>query len=190
MGYTGLVWEIELKARVPQPEEVAKKLQQLGQPGGEFDRRDIYYSSTRDGPTLFRLRQEGERAVVTHKIKTVEAGIEHSQETEFSVSDPEAFHRFALSLGYVVTVEKRKRGRWWRLAEDFKAELSEVPPLGFWLELEILLSPEAPAQRRQEAQGRLEETLQLLGLYRASVEGRPYTDLLRQAHLAAERQSG
>ncbi len=186
------MWEIELKVRVPHPDQIAHQLDGRAVREGDYRREDIYYCPAEDpgGPTAFRLRSDRDSWVVTHKVKTVgPQGIEESRETEFGVSDPQAFDRFAQALGYVAAVRKTKVGSWWRLGPDFKAELSEVPPLGYWLELEILLGFSASDDDIDKAKIRLTGFLRELGLDPNQAETRPYTQMIREA-LATEKVSG
>lgn len=176
------MWEVELKVPIPEPQRIARLLGETGQWGGRFERRDVYFTRDGDpeGPTAFRLRGDADRWTVTHKRKTIgPSGIEESVETEFDVSDPEAFERFVTSLGFRPAITKVKRGEWWDLGPGFKAELSEVPPLGTWLELERLLPTDAPAEERARARAELEDVLRTLGLQVSAIERRPYTELLR-----------
>jgi len=177
------MWEIELKIPISQPETVAQKLNQLGSWQGHFEKKDIYYTplTNPQGPTAFRLRQENSTWIVTHKAKTINQGIENSRETEFNVSDPQAFDTFVRALGYTTAIKKIKLGQWWKLDHDFKAELSEVPPLGHWLELEILLPDEASENLVHSSRTRLEFVLSQLELDPETIEARPYTEMLRQA---------
>lgn len=182
MGYTRGMWEIELKIKISDPEQTAMQLDELGQRGGTYDKQDTYYQLKGDssGQTAFRLRGEDGRYVVTHKVKAIQNGVEQSRETEFSISDPEAFGAFAEALGYTVAITKRKIGSWWQL-EGLKAELSEVPPLGTWLELETLLEDSASERDIAAAKTKLETTVIKLGRSPAEAEERPYTQMLREA---------
>lgn len=178
------MWEIELKVPASDPAGLERRLDLLAPRGGSFFKEDVYYCPATDpnGPTAFRIRLDGGVWVVTHKSKTINPqGIEESRETEFGVSDAKAFDRFACELGYVAAIRKTKKGRWWQLGPNFKAELSEVPPLGHWLELEILLDEAAAEPQIQGAKSRLHACLLELGLDPDRAEKRPYTQMLREA---------
>jgi adenylate cyclase class 2 len=137
-----------------------------------------------------------ERILVTWKTKEVRDGLEVNDEREFALlpdsgTEPllgnspvrdaphralealeELFSRLGLSPGY----GKQKDGWAWRCGPVL-AELLEVPPLGFFLEMETLLedpSPEALAQGRAD----LLSFLDSLDIGRDQIEDRYYSELL------------
>ncbi len=175
------MWEIELKIRVDNPEDMKIRLGKLGVFGGSYQRQDIYFSQPDASPpqTAFRLRRDGREAWVTHKFKTLHNGIEQSLETEFLVQPAEAFEKFVHSLGYAEMIRKEKKGDWWNIG-TIKAELSEVPPLGWWLELEALVSEDSPQEKVDTAKAGLISILTQLGKGAPDIEERPYTQLLKE----------
>jgi adenylate cyclase class 2 len=89
----------------------------------------------------------------------------------------EFFH----SLGCTVYICKEKHGHAWECA-GIVLELVEVPPLGWFLEMEILLGDEATAEDVLSARGRLLTLLGVLDVPPSLIEGRYYTDLLLEQH--------
>ncbi|MCF7943384.1 MAG: class IV adenylate cyclase [Spirochaetia bacterium] len=173
--------EVELKAHIDNAGTVSRKVRDI--PGLEFSgsyiKSDTYFSSP-DEPLLtqFRLRVLEDTALVTKKRKTIQGGIEVNEEIEFSVSDPEAFTRFALESGYVISIRKEKRGEAYH-SGNFTLEISDVAGLGSFIELEFLLE-EFDAVRVEQAKTMLLETLNLLGISRDYIEPRYYTEMLRE----------
>ena len=198
--------EIELKAWVPDPEELKKKISNMAIFRGTFEKNDIFFSKISvvqpdfllkktaglGGNTGYgvRIRQETftdidgiskQVYLVTCKIKEVREGIEANDEKEFEVSSDSAFKEFLLQLGFEEKTRKRKKGSSYTY-NNMTVELTEVEGLGWFVELEILL-PE-----RDEKQIKLEKEKLLcfldgLGISRNSIESRGYTAMLAEKHL-------
>jgi len=179
-----MAWEVEIKAHVRDVQRIETDLGVRYGQGVPFDKRDVYYESvTNPGSTAFRLRNDGTGEgtpgpdVVTIKHKGMHDGVEVNNETEFTVDAPDAFHAFALALGYQVAVEKRKRGHVWEVEPGVHIELAEVSGLGWFVEIEALLVGEdgIPA-----AEVQVRSLLESLGVAETEIEPRYYTSLLRE----------
>ncbi|MCA1754987.1 MAG: class IV adenylate cyclase [Spirochaeta sp.] len=184
--------EIELKVWVDDRPHVEAELQRRFGVGEQYHKSDRYFSVTcGESPVEFRLRQDGERTVFTHKAKKIHDGIETSQENEFDVPEPRAFERFIHTLGAHEYIRKEKIGRRFR-SGDMVLELSEVVGLGDFLELELLVSEEAAGEPARHAAcvRRLHTMLDELELSRSRIEATPYTVLLaeRANRPAAEKK--
>lgn len=181
MGY-----EVELKAHVADPERVRKILVKEGCVLQDEEKQDIYFSLPNDDP-LFRIRYEkygeGKGSVLfTTKEKSVRNGIEVNRETEFTTTGDQfkASVGFVLALGYVEYVRKLKRGIHTHLALDgneLHIELVEVPPLGWFVEMEFILEREEDVPKAKEG---LHHALSLLGVGEEHIEPRYYMHLLRE----------
>ena len=140
-----MAWEVERKARIPDPERVAAILtQRYGSP--LYSRKhDQYYLFPDDSGSRFRLRVvdtepgEGVPGVVTWKSRTMEQGMEINDEQEFSVSCATTFSDLVLRMGCTPLAIKKKDTRAWRLNHGLLAELSRVERLGWFLEIESVI---------------------------------------------------
>lgn len=178
--------EVEIKARLDDPASLAALLDSLGRRIRSFDKRDRYYAQVPVvAESRFRLRVDDGSAVCTFKRKTISAGIEVNDESEFHVSDAESFDAFAAFLGFECVIEKRKTGTAW-LVDGTTCELSEVAGLGHYIELEILLADGAAEADLDRARGRLLDLLARLSLPASAVEARPYTEMLDAIRRANE----
>ncbi len=179
-------FEVELKARLRQPEATETKAGRLGPLVEEIFKEDVYFR--RQGETSFapderyRLRREVEAGhtttVVTFKEPRSVDGLEVNEEVEFTVDEAHAFFRFADRFGFEPFVVKRKRSRAYKIGRA-KVEINQVDHLGHFAEIEIITDDEADIP-----QARLEvsQVLLRLGLTEADLEPRRYIDLIQQAH--------
>lgn len=178
-----MAFEVELKARLNQPEEAEIKAAQLGIFKGETLKEDVYFRRRGDTATplpadRYRLRREAGRAVVTFKQLIEAGGVEVNEEIEFGVDDAHAFFQFADRFGFEPFVVKRKKTRLYQV-ERASVELNEVEHLGHFVEIEILCHDEAlvPVARTEIAR-----LYNHLGLTTADLEPRRYIELIQMAH--------
>ncbi len=177
-----MAFEVELKARPNQPEEIEARAAQLGSFEGETFKEDIYFRRRGDTATVpadrFRLRREEGQAVVTFKQLVEAGGVEVNREIEFGVDDAHAFFQFADCFGFEPFVVKRKQSRVYRI-EQARVELNQVEHLGHFVEIEILCDEEAfvPVARTEVAR-----LFTRLGLTTADLEPRRYIELIQAAH--------
>jgi len=90
---------------------------------------------------LFRIRKENTKNIVTQKKHIIKDWIETNEEIEFEVSDFNSFFNFAKTLWYENSVSKIKKSLFFTFW-DFNLELCEVPPLWWFLEIEIITTKE------------------------------------------------
>lgn len=177
--------EIEIKAWVENISAVRARLEELGRYSGQFRKDDEYWkyrSESMDGlgsGVRIRRTEDGQAAVVNFKRKEVRDGMEVNDEREFSVSDAAAFAGLLVRLGLSPWIRKRKVGEAWDL-DGITAELSEIVGLGTFVELEIIAQAD-DAKTVSSARKRLFDALDRLGVDRARIEERYYTEMLREA---------
>jgi adenylate cyclase class 2 len=181
MGY-----EVELKAHVADHEACKKRLSVLGDGLVPEVKEDVYYSLP-GGPALFRIRLEQYGSsqgtlLFTSKEKTIHGGVEVNVEHEFTASGKErdGAMAFARSLGYVEFVRKLKQGVHCHVPfSSFPAlhvELVEVPPLGWFVEMEFVLDDQ---ELVEQAKRNLQKALRMLDIDQSAIESRYYMDMLR-----------
>jgi len=184
--------EVELKAWLEPPEKIKQKLKKISRFMGALKEEDIYFTFAHASGYQwhrFRLRTIGRQSIVTVKVPSSPAsergaGIEANREYEFEVSNPEAFKVFCQEFGFRVLIEKRKQVKRYLLkpAEKLFArpviiELNHVENLGDFIELETLVEKDEEVPR---ASAFLNSLLTLLGVPRAKIETRAYTEMLYQ----------
>ncbi len=176
--------EIELKAWVTDPDGLRAQLSQRWGSGGPYDKQDTYYRAPpAAGAFEFRIRRTGEEAVCTRKEKHIEDGLEINREFEFAVRDAEALTDLVLRLGCTEFARKRKHGQ--RFAVDgLTVELSDVTGLGWFVEIEALVSDET---ERPTVEARIRGLLADLGISERLIEPAPYTTMIADPSTARSR---
>ncbi len=181
-----MAFEVEVKAHVDDPRALQVIIESIGgiTPPTPIDKEDWYFARPGER-ALFRLRREAAQMVFTRKHKGIADGIETNEEFEFTAPSDQgdAAAAFFLSLGYEVVAKKNKRGLSYSLffndtLGDVNLELCEVSPLGWFIEVEFVLSERSLVK---EARRALIEVLALLTIPDSQVEARPYLDLLSQS---------
>lgn len=172
--------EVEIKARISNPEPWREKLHKLCRYEGFRIKNDSYYGlsgTNPDSSEMFRLRQSGGKAVVTTKDKSVIHGAEINDEKEFSVSDPAAFDSFVRRLGYEPLFQKEKRSELFTRG-DMNIELCEIRGLGFFIEVEQITAGDAPSVIEQARKMVSSFLLEELEVDAGAVEERFYLSLM------------
>ncbi len=184
--------EVELKAHLRDRAAALAAVAAFARPAGAVEKRDSYWHAPgwreSRGSTGFRLRYEHDSAVVNFKVKREEGGVEVNREVEFAVSDRGAFDEFVLRLGCEPYYKKRKSGFAFKAGGDGQwrreatIEIVEVEGLGDFIEIEVLLEAEDPADVA-EARGEIRAILARAGLGTKDIEPRFYSELLASAGL-------
>ena len=191
--------EIELKAHVTDKEKLIQRLNEIADYSGSVIRNDTYWK--KDGIEI-RIRRENfagpenasgpqptvstaENILITYKrksLRTNEDGVpvEVNDEKECTVSSAEPLEAFLTDSGFIVSLKKHKEVSDWKHSSGTTLELCTVPPLGDFLEIEIL-SPTDDELTVQKSREKLEELLALAGIPRNQIEKRYYSELLREA---------
>ena len=184
--------EIELKARVDDPEKVRNLLASLGNYRCGYLKKDSYWTFPEKDAARIRIRNElktfptgkhEQIIMVNCKRRELCDEIEVNNEQEFSISDAESFEEILVQMGMVPDIKKEKQGWVWEFKNENEnaplfAELSEVKGLGWFLELEIINKTREDSII-EENRSRLLELLEKLGIDRAKLETRPYSELIR-----------
>ncbi|MDE7140852.1 MAG: class IV adenylate cyclase [Treponemataceae bacterium] len=183
------MYEIELKARVDDRESVIAALNDFAAFCGTVEKHDTYYALRRGEATVTaRIRTEssadGKRILLTYKRKERRTGAdgtatEVNDEQECTISAREAVESLLADSGFSVALTKTKRAMQWR-HDGALFELCAVPPLGDFLEIEML-SQTDDAETVGRIQERLRTLLARAGVPAENIESRYYRDLLREA---------
>jgi predicted adenylyl cyclase CyaB len=193
-------FEIEMKARVQDPGAARSRLEAFASFVRSFDKSDRYFLLPGAEPGQgrnFRVRTDGEGAFVTWKSRSKSGSMEVNLERECLVDDPDALIDLFLAMGAKPYFEKRKIGREYSYG-GLTVELSEVPPLGHFIEIEYLGDAGAETQGGKEASAGPGEglpaspdpalvesvrerelaVLARVGIPESSIEERPYSAML------------
>ena len=200
------MYEIELKAHVKDRKSLAEKLKVFAKFVRHIKRSDEYYHLPAESSEFakkdaagksyisVRLRtetsffpQEECKTFFTYKRKELRTGAdgtmsEVNDEKECILSDGNALKAAFEDAGFTLAQKKQKDVEEYEMQTPFgKAaiELCSVPPLGDFLEIEIL-SPAVDASRIQAIQAELRRLLDKAGIPAEQIEMRPYTALLNQ----------
>lgn len=181
--------EIELKARIANK----SKLEEILNSFAEFDRTvtrdDTYYIGPSGKGKKIRIRKETENGKVTwlltYKKKENRTGpdgtsSEVNEELETKMDDPLPLTSYLEDTGYTVALTKHKDVQDW-IYDGATLELCNIPPLGWFLEIEILAESN-DEETVQNAQKKLKELLLKCGLSENDIEEKYYSQLLKEYH--------
>ena len=178
------MYEVELKAHVYDVKSVKEKLDSFAVYAGSCSKEDTYYVNQANGIQV-RLRHElsddKESLVVTYKKKTKKTSqdgsvFEVNEEKEFAIDSQSSFEAFIFDAGFSVLRKKQKKVSQWKF-EDALLELCNVPPLGDFLEIEILCS-DNDEETVSVANQKLLKLLDDCGIQRKEIEPLFYNQLL------------
>jgi predicted adenylyl cyclase CyaB len=175
MGY-----EIELKAWVSDWATLEEHLRESCEFVREFQKSDRYFRSRtgNERDTSFRLRMDGDAAIVTFKEKKPRGGIEFNREREFTVDDAEAFLELIGRTDSEEYIAKVKTGLEFR-SDGMTVELLRLDQVGAFLEIEIIEQRADPAVHEAAAR-KIKAFLATTGISEDKIEARSYVNLLRR----------
>lgn len=195
------MYEIELKAHVYNRENTVNHLESLAKFDSKIIKNDTYYSlktqkliNNKDHISI-RIRKEyiqssgtdKSEILVTYKkkeIRTNEYGtsIEVNEENECTVSDSPPLEKFLIDAGAYIQLKKEKITLRYTLQTDYgqaNLELCTVPPLGDFLEIEIL-SQSNDNQTVEKIQNEIKKIIQKCGISLDCIEPKYYSEMLNQ----------
>jgi len=186
-------FEIELKAKLDNPEPVKNRLSELGEYFCYYEKYDSYWY-LKDSLSGVRIRREHglyadgmpyDSIIVNYKNKGLVGGIEVNEENEFSVSDYVVFEGMLRHIGMSIILKKEKKGYAWYISSEedgispILAELSLVTGLGWYLELEIMADGKSDTTVEKNRK-RLLSVLEKLNISTDRIEPRSYSALLSE----------
>ncbi|MCF0242779.1 MAG: CYTH domain-containing protein [Treponema sp.] len=189
------MYEIEMKAHVPDKTSVITKLNSFAQYLYSINKYDTYYHLKKSDKDYisFRIREETilknnqpeKKILFTYKNKEIKinpdgTSIEVNSENECFLSDSEPIVKFMKACGASVALKKHKITECWIFKQDnltANIELCNVPPLGDFLEIEII-SEDNSSNFIDKAKKFEEKIFLLAGLSLDLVEERYYSEML------------
>ncbi len=186
------MYEIELKAHVDDRDATIAKINTFATFCGKVEKSDTYYKLLQhDHKISTRIRSEksnsGTKILLTYKRKEVRTDasgtkVEVNDEKECEISAAEPLEALLSDIGFTLSLKKEKSVLGW-IYKDAHLELCTVPPLGDFLEIEII-SPANDSQTLETCQQELQDILAKSGITKDKIEERYYSDMLRQANAA------
>lgn len=196
------MFEIELKAHVHERQKVIDALNAFAAFSEKVERHDTYWhipsAKAEKGYISARIRREKvenkETVFLTYKRKeliesTDGKKTEVNDEKECTLSNAKAIEALFTDAGFLTAATKDKIVYDWTCTTPSgKAtlELCTVPPLGDFLEIEIL-SPSNDEKTTEKAQKELYNLLEKSGISVTAVENRYYTEMLKET---ADKKNG
>ena len=161
------MYEVEVKAKLKNRQEVIKKLENLGcKFGEELHQVDhIFVPKGASFPTPFevpvlRVRKQNDIYIFTMKIS--QTGRQDSIEREIQISDGKEMIEILNAIGYaefVIVDKKRIKTK----LRDMEIVLDEVKDLGEFMEVEKIVTHEDPEERKK-IQIELSDFIETLGV--------------------------
>jgi adenylate cyclase class 2 len=190
-----MTYEVELKFALgarPADEILSRLIACGAQPGSTVEQRDLYFGHpARDFAVTneaFRLRQIGDRNVVTYKGPVIDSQTKTRRELELPLPGGTAtfdgYRDLLVLLGFRPVREVRKTRVPFHISidgRDLEVCLDDVTGLGLFVEIETL----ADDVNRDAARDAILNCARTLGL--ADPERRSYLDLLLERDAAVER---
>lgn len=172
--------EVELKARVRDLAAVRRRVESFASYIRPFDKSDEYWHGPDwrfvRGTKGFRLRMDGQKAIVTFKQKRNDGGIEINRETEFEVSSADGFKALVERIGCEPFYRKHKAGHAYGY-DGCTIELVSIDGLGDFIEIERLLERDDSGDIAL-ALGSVKSILAMAGVPDNDIEGRSYSELM------------
>ncbi|MBO5100191.1 MAG: CYTH domain-containing protein [Treponema sp.] len=193
------MYEIELKAIVKNRAEVIKRINKFATYTGAIEKEDNYYSSIHNGKEIsVRIRKETpfvstevdskiniscqKTVLFTYKRKKLSEAegthLEVNDEKECLLSDSKPFEEFLQDSGFTLTLSKKKKVLSWQY-DGALFELCTVPPLGDFLEIEIMSKTNKDDQI-SVIKEKLISLLKKCNISEDMIEKRYYSELLKQ----------
>ena len=196
-------YEIELKAHVYDTKNVTVCLNKIGTFLGHTQKSDDYYhfempcgKIAPDGRSFLSARIRHEKItkgkqisnsfLFTYKKKEILKNqdgtqIEVNDENESEISDAKALRTFFSDLGATIDLHKEKSVDGWNVdieGECAHAELCQVPPLGYFLEIEIIKN-QNDEETVKKMKNIIMKIFEICGIKKEDIESRYYRDMLK-----------
>ena len=185
------MFEVELKAHVDDRDFVVNALNSFATYDVAVQKDDFYWGTVSGGTKIqARIRRETEsgsgenpksKLYFTYKQKELR---QTSAGTQIEVNDEKdslPVEEFFKDLGLKILLEKHKSVVGWHF-DDAHIELCSVPPLGDFLEIEIL-SESDDEENVRSCKEKILSLFRRCGIGEEKIENRYYSDLLRQVEL-------
>ena len=188
------MFEVELKAHVDNRNFVIEKLTSFATYDASIKKEDTYWGRIVGGKKIqARVRKEvgssGKKNYFTYKQKELREGsdgieIEVNDEKECEIFDIAPVEAFFKDMQLDIFLEKTKSVISWYFA-DAHIELCTVPPLGDFLEIEIL-SETSSESDIASCREKILSIFAMCGITEDKIESRYYSEMLRECGKSGE----
>lgn len=177
-----MVWEVEIKARVARPRELEELLDRRCKFIRDFRKQDVYYKAAdavdvNGYPRQARLRNDNGKVVLTAKEKSLDSAVEVNREIELIVNSAEQAKAFLRYCGFTELAGKEKSGKLYTDG-NLNLELCHLAGLGWFLEIEKLVTGSREPSQKVLACREVKEALFSFGVKSDQIEPRYYIDML------------
>lgn len=202
------MYEIEMKAHVKSRESVIGKLNSFAEFIDIIEKSDRYFRLEKAGGSHItaRIRNETHKSgcpedfstakvesfknVLTYKRKenrlcTDGTTIEVNDENETEISCPECIEKLLGDIGFTEYLKKTKSTAGWNYVTEAGTahiELCTVPPLGDFLEIEVI-SPDNDTENVGKINKIIESLFLKTGIELSEIEPRYYSEMLKESCL-------
>lgn len=167
---------LEVEAKVPvtkgQYQALMTRLKKEARYLGFKKNQDIYYEKSKK--TFMRIRKTKADHNFFLKLRQLKAGIESNIEMEWEITEPAKWKALLKDLKIKSYQSKTKQSEYFSF-KGFTVELNEVRPLGYFLEIERVVSD---PDKVKEAKEDLIRLFKDMGFSQKQFEPRPYLELL------------
>ena len=194
-------FEIEIKAHVYNRNFVIEKMNSIAEYLGHTEKKDTYYhipkqlvkqteSKTSEEHITVRIRSQIEKNSIsenyfTYKKKELQTSTDGVQfevnvENETFIENPNAMEQFLFDIGGKIAYTKEKIVEHWTYKnqnEELHVELCTVPPLGDFLEIEVIKETQNPEEIAKIKQLE-EQLLQECEIPLSQIEPKYYSQML------------
>ncbi len=189
------MYEIEMKAHVWDTKTLRNNLNSFATKGKILDKSDQYWKHPATNQQI-RIRKEEIDNITTYlvtykrkQIKVTNSGntMEVNDEQEFTIDNPNALVFFLQDGGYTISLYKEKKVEQWHY-ENVLLELCSVPPLGDFLEIEIISDSDNP-EIIQAYEQQISHLFTLCGIAKTDIENKYYSQLLEERLCSKDENS-
>jgi predicted adenylyl cyclase CyaB len=171
--------EIELKVSITKEEyailkeDFSDRMSDLGY----AEKKDMYLRKEGYTDDNLRLREAAGKWTLTYKERSTDEGIEVNKEIELEIVNGNDVYKFLEVMGFQKSFEKVKKVHRFEM-NRIKYELVEVPKLGTFLEIEVILENEEDLKKIAVAKKKVKDALMSLNITSKTIEERSYKSML------------
>ncbi len=181
---------IELKAHADNRKKVVDCLNTFADYLQSVQKDDVYWAMQKSGGKIqTRIRKERDldtgssKIYMTYKRKECRfsengSAFEVNDERECLLSDSDALETFLKDTGFEISLEKHKSVMGWQFGECH-IELCTVPPLGDFLEIEVM-SDKNDERTTNEKKQKIIEIFKRCEISEDKIENRYYSEMLNE----------
>lgn len=173
------MFEVEAKVHITKAQRrlILEKLEKTAKFKGKSIKKDAYYGRH---PSFFlRIREKNGFPILGIKEKKIEQGMEVNKEIDIPLKSKVKFEKLLEEFGFKKYSDKVKKSIVF-LKGNFQIEVNEIPPLGYFLEIENQVKS---LKEVKKAKKELEAIFKTFGFSSKQFEKRYYLDMLSKLNV-------